>query len=327
MRKLLKQFHENPWILAIVGFGLAGILLAVIPSLKVVSELIAVLVLIHLLGGGLILFSLYLIFPAKFRKMLPKRYSLENNDKIFFGLTFEWMNGYRIMGIICLVIALFLFVQDQSRLLQFVSLPLFLLTINLFAGSYVLRMTEDSDYLTLPFVDLFASNKDLLLDAGCGTGRTTIAAGKVIKNGKIVAVDKFDSKYWEGGGRMLLERNLSIAKISDKVQIEKGDVTRLHFENEKFDSAISAYMMDHLGLGKTKLLGLKEINRTLKKDGKFLLIVFVPGWMTFAVANFLSLALTTKDEWKKLFPQAGFDLLEEGAINGSVYFLLKKFSK
>lgn len=235
------------------------------------------------------------------------------------------MNGYWIMAIICLIIALFLFVQDQSRLLQLVSLPLFLLAVNLFAGGYVLRMTENLNYLTLPFVDLFSSDKDLLLDAGCGTGRTTIAVSRVIKNGKIVALDRFDAKYWEGGGRALLESNLRIAKISDKVQVEKGDVTCLHFENEKFDSAISAHMIDHLG--EARLPGLKEINRTLKKDGRFLLIVSVPGWATFAAANFLCLTLKTRDEWKKLFPQAGFELLEEGTINSAVYFLLKKSAK
>ena len=143
-----------------------------------------------------------------------------------------------------------------------------------------------------------------------------------MKNGKIVAYDRFDSDYIENGGQTLLERNLKIAGIQDKVEIKKGDITEISYNAETFDSAISSYMMDHLG--KYKLDGLKDINRVLKPGGKFLLIVFVPGVATFSVFNFFCLSLTSRKVWRKLFEHSNFILKEEGAINTGIYFLVEK---
>jgi precorrin-6B methylase 2 len=60
----------------------------------------------------------------------------------------------------------------------------------------------------MPMVDLLSGESDLALDGGCGAGRTTVALGRALKKGRIVALDRFDSDYIEGGGRALLERNL-----------------------------------------------------------------------------------------------------------------------
>jgi ubiquinone/menaquinone biosynthesis C-methylase UbiE len=176
--------------------------------------------------------------------------------------------------------------------------------------------------MTLPFVDLFRTDSDLILDAGCGAGRTTLELAKVMKKGKIVAYDRFDADYIENGGQSLLERNLKIAGIRDRVEIKKGDITAIPDKGDTFDSAISSYMMDHLG--KYKLDGLKEINRVLKSGGKFLLIVFVPGVATFSVFNLFCFSLTSRKGWRQLFGQSNFKLIEEGAINTGIYFLIEK---
>ena len=143
-----------------------------------------------------------------------------------------------------------------------------------------------------------------------------------MKDSRIVAFDRFDSDYIENGGQTLLERNLKIAGIQDKVDIKKGDITDISYEPNTFDSAISSYMMDHLG--RYKLDGLKEINRVLKPGGKFLLIVFVPGAATFSVFNLFCLSLTSRKGWRKLFGQSNFVLKAEGAINTGIYFLIEK---
>jgi tRNA G46 methylase TrmB len=46
----------------------------------------------------------------------------------------------------------------------------------------VARSFTTTDNLTLPFVDLFSSDKDLIIDAGCGFGRTMVELSKVSKN-------------------------------------------------------------------------------------------------------------------------------------------------
>ncbi|WP_340818131.1 class I SAM-dependent methyltransferase [Methanolobus sp. WCC4] len=241
----------------------------------------------------------------------------------FYYRTNGLIYGLRIMGIICLVAGLILFFNKWWPYLQLLSLPLILLSANFFIGSVVALKVSTSDYMTLPFVDLFSSDNDLVLDAGCGAGRVTIELSKVLKNGSIVALDLFDPKVDPmSGGRDLLEKNLEIAGINDRVQIVQGDVTHLEFENNTFDSATSALLLNNLG--KARLSGLQELHRVLKEGGKLLVIVPVPSLHTFAMMSIFCFAMTSGKKWQSLFKQAGFSILEEGDINFGRYFLLQK---
>ena len=168
-------------------------------------------------------------------------------------------------------------------------------------------------------VDLLSGPDDLVLDAGSGAGRTAIAIGRIVRNGRIVAVDRFDSNYIADGGRALLERNIALAGLADRVDVEHGDLTALPFKEGTFDSAVSAHAIDHLGRNKQR--GLEEILRVLKPGGRFLLVVWVPGWTMFAVANLLSFFLTRPQRWRDMASEAGYELLDEGTFNG-VWFLL-----
>lgn len=245
-----------------------------------------------------------------------------NEQKFDFGWSRLWMNGYWIMGAICCGVSIMLILYFKSSIIQVLSVPLLLLAINLFMGNILWRTSKKTDYMTLPFVDLFSSDNDLILDAGCGAGRTTIALSKVMKNSRIISLDRFDSNYIEKGGVALLEKNIKVAGIADRVQVARGDVTGLKMQDAAIDTVVSAYMMDHIG--KKQLIGLKELFRVLKPGGKFLLIVLVPGLTTFAIGNLFCLKLTSRKKWKSYFQQIGFKLREEGAINGGIFFLLQK---
>jgi len=49
-----------------------------------------------------------------------------------------------------------------------------------------------------------------------------------------------------------------------------------------------------------KRAGLAEIHRVLKPGGRFLMVVWVPGWATFSLANLFCLFLTSKAGWRTL---------------------------
>jgi ubiquinone/menaquinone biosynthesis C-methylase UbiE len=144
----------------------------------------------------------------------------------------------------------------------------------------------------------------------------------VWKNGQIVAFDLFDPKSYSIASRKLLEKNIEIAGITDRVEIIQGDVTNLKFEDNTFDSAISVLLVNNLG--QKKLKGLTELLRVLKPGGKILIVVGSLNLHTFAVMSVLSLNITSSKEWRSLFEQAGFQLLDEGAINFGKFFLLQK---
>ena len=197
-----------------------------------------------------------------------------------------------------------------------------LLSVNFFIGNIIARSSKNRDNLILPYVDLFKAGRENLLDAGCGAGRTSISLAKVESGFNIVAFDRFDAKYIDDGGKGLLRHNLEVAGITPRVKIEQGDITATPFNENNFDAAVSSYMFDHLG--ENKLPALKEMWRILKPGGRFLLIIIVRGYSSFAIANVLSLVFPTKKHWKQLFKQSGFVLVDEGNINFGTYFLIEK---
>jgi Methylase involved in ubiquinone/menaquinone biosynthesis len=253
-------------------------------------------------------------------KGLLGRKAKDNSYDFGWGMAWSW--GFLIGGIVSLAIAFGLLMINSSLFL--LSGILFLAALQLFMGDLALRFIYRMDSeLVLPYVDLLTSDRDLVLDAGCGSGRTSIAIGKILKNGRIVAIDRFDADYIADGGNKLLERNLKIANIMDKVDIQTQDITGLKFEDGKFDASVSSYMLDHLG--DKKLKGLREINRVLKKRGKFLFIVAVPNYFTYMLFSVISrLSLISVKDWKQLFREADFKCISEGDINGGHYFLLEK---
>lgn len=171
-------------------------------------------------------------------------------------------------------------------------------------------------------VDLLTGIDGVVLDAGCGAGRTTIALARAQKNIQIVALDRFDSGYIESGGRRLLEENLDKAGCAGRVRIERGDLTALPFAADSFDAAVSAHAIDHLGEATER--GLEEILRVLKPGARFLLVAWVPGWTMFSIANVLSFFLMSKRSWRKIVTRAGFTIADEGMFNGSWFAVLRK---
>ncbi len=244
-----------------------------------------------------------------------------NEEEFDFGGSLLFESFPLILGSVFFIASMGVFFYFPSSYIQVLSLPLILLSANFFIGTYVTRNFSKTDNMTLPFVDLFSSDDDIILDAGCGSGRATIELSKVWKNGQIVALDLFESGE-DIASKELLEKNLKIAEITDRVRIVKGDVLNLEFEDNTFDATISVLLVNNLG--KAKLKGLKELFRVLKPGGKILIIVPTFSMQTFAVMSIFSLILTSSKEWRSLFQQAGFRLLDAGIINFGKFYLLQK---
>jgi len=245
-----------------------------------------------------------------------------NNLEYDFGWGFASRWGFFIGWISFLTMSVGTLII--SRGLYILSFLLFLVALQLFMGDLVVRHIHKMDSeLVLPYVDLLTSDNNLVLDAGCGAGRTSIAVSKILKNGRIIAVDTFDAPYIDDGGKKLLEKNLKVANVTNKVEIQTQDIKALTFEKETFDAAVSSYVIDHLGKGKLK--ALKEINRVLKKNRKLLLIIMVPNYAAIMVSNIISiLVLTSRKKWDQLFKEANFTCIDNGDLNGGHYFLLEK---
>lgn len=313
--------HSHSGIVIIIAAGLAISLINVMPDEKIFHSVLIGLIVSHTLILLITVFGGWMLLPEKILNKLRKPSSVENFD---FGWSSKWSKGFGFASLIVALLAFYsYFGLDDNPILQiFAFTLLLLLAVNLFIANIIARDSNSTRDIILPYVDLYEAGKTNVLDAGCGAGRTTISISKTSSAVNIVAFDRFDASYIDDGGKALLRKNLDLAGISSRVKIEQGDITSIPFESNWFDAAVSSYMFDHLG--KNKMPALREMWRVLKPGGRFLLIIVVRGYSSFAIANVLSLAFTTRNDWKRLFLESGFNLLDEGNINFGAYFLIEK---
>ena len=315
----VRHRHSHMAWVGVVGIAAGAVLMIYVPQLKAVSSGILLFAGFHVVGALVLLASVYVMGGDKFLAHFRRR-TRQQDVGFDFGWPPAWTHGPWIAALIFAAGAVA--IQVAAPTYWIFAMVTTLMAASFFAGGLIARSVGQYEHAVLPMVDLGLGDGKVVLDAGCGAGRTTIALGRAQTNTQIVALDRFDSDYIEGGGRLLLERNLHKAGLSQRVQIEQGDLTALPFPDRKFDAVVSAHAVDHLGQSTEQ--GLREILRVLKPGGRFLLVVWVPGWTMFSVASFLAFSLSSKRRWRKLTTGAGFAISDEGMFNGNWFALLEK---
>ena len=312
--------HSHMWTVGVLGIAAGLALMVYVPSLTAVSQGIVLFAGFHLVGAIVVLASVYVTGGEALAQKLAFLFGKRGADTFDFGWAPAWTNGPWIAALIALATAVVVDVAAPSD--WPLAIALTLLAASFFAGHLFVRTSARYDSAVLPMVDLVSDADARVLDAGCGAGRTTVAIGRALKTTRIVALDRFDSNYIEGGGRTLLEHNLRLAGLDGRVRIERGDLTALPFEADSFDGVVSAHAVDHLGPATEQ--GLREVLRVLKPGGRFLLVVWVRGWAMFSVANVLSFFLQPRRDWRRLTQRVGFEIADEGVFNGVCFLLLRK---
>lgn len=315
-----KSFHSHMWIMGVLGVAAGLVLLIYVPTLEPVSKSILLFAGFHIVGGLIALASLYVVALRGVMRRLFAGGAGEAGTTYQFGWGPGWMNGLAIAALAAGAGAVLASVAAPG--LWPLALLLAALATLFLVGNAVMSSFRRLDHVVLPMVDLLRGEDDVVLDAGCGSGRTTIALKRVLKRGTVIALDRFDAGYIDDGGRALLERNLALAGLSDRVRIEVGDLTAMPLAPECVDSIVSTHAFDHLGPGKEAALA--EAFRVLRPDGRFLMAVWTPGLSMFAVANVLSFFLAPKERWRKMARRAGFEIADEGVFNNTWFAVLAK---
>ncbi|MDE2133666.1 MAG: class I SAM-dependent methyltransferase [Alphaproteobacteria bacterium] len=308
--------HSHMWLVGALSLIAGLVLLIYVPTLPAVSRTLLLFAGFHLVGALVLGGSLYIVAGARIMRRLGGRRSA----KFDFGWHPAWTYGPWVAALVFAAAAVA--VQVAAPMWWPLAMVALLFAASFFAGGTITRSSGRYASAVLPMTEFISAGEGLLLDAGCGAGRTTVALGRALKRARIIALDRFGSDYIEDGGRPLLEHNLRIAGLTNRVEIRQGDIMALPFENACLDGAVSVHAVDHLGSQTER--GLREIFRVLKPGAPFLLVVWAPGWTMFAVANVLALSLASPRTWRRRTKQAGFTIGDEGTFNGHWFVALKK---
>ncbi|MBU3130631.1 class I SAM-dependent methyltransferase [Clostridium tagluense] len=162
------------------------------------------------------------------------------------------------------------------------------------------------------FEKINIKKNDVILDIGCGGGRTVNRMASIATEGKTFGIDySTDCVEWSK------DYNEKFIKES-KVEILHASVEKIPFENDKFD-IISA--VETIYFWPNLVGNFKDVKRVLKPSGKFIIICEMYSSENFKARNDEFVAISdmkihTPKELKELLEKAGYnnikiDLMEE----------------
>ena len=158
-------------------------------------------------------------------------------------------------------------------------------------------------------------NGDVVLDVGCGGGRTVSKLCDMVGGGKVYGIDYSDLCVKKA--EKLNRKNV----LCKKAVIRQASVSSLPFEDEKFDAvtAIETYYFwpDKLG-------DLKEIARTMKCGGRLLLVFEMLAdpenpdkWK--AVEKRLNIEAVTREGIEEMLDRAGYQNIRTYVRSGTTW--------
>ncbi len=105
------------------------------------------------------------------------------------------------------------------------------------------------------------------LDIGCGSGALTIKLARKYENARVTGID-----YWGGSWgyhKKQCEENAHLEKVSERVDFIKASASKLPFERDSFDLAVSNMVFHEVRDCKNKIELIEEALRAVRRGGSF----------------------------------------------------------
>lgn len=147
---------------------------------------------------------------------------------------------------------------------------------------------------------------NVILDIGCGGGRTVNRLAHIATDGKIYGMD-----YSEDCVNWSRDYNKEFID-KKKVEIIKASVEQIPFEDNKFDNI---FAVETIYFWPSLIESLKEVRRVLKDTGKFIIINEMYSSESFKERNDQWVAMSdmkifSPEELKNILSDAGFRNIE-----------------
>ncbi len=183
--------------------------------------------------------------------------------------------------------------------------------------------------LELPTERFFVEGSGQVLDAGAGSGRSSLMVLLARPDSRVLALDLYDGYYGIPDNKPeRLFANAARAGVEDRIEARVGDMRSMPLGDDSIDAAVSAYAIDHLSREGVER-SLAEIQRVLRPNGEFLLMVINPDiWVRIAYPFFVHHGYfggsADHERWRSYVTNAGLEVVELGTAPGTLYLLARK---
>jgi ubiquinone/menaquinone biosynthesis C-methylase UbiE len=116
--------------------------------------------------------------------------------------------------------------------------------------------------------DLHLSGDERVLDMGCGRGAVLTAIAKRLRTGRVTGIDLWSTHDQSGNSRGVTLRNASLEGVSDRIEIETGDMRALPFPDGTFDVVVSSLAIHNIRSNAARAQAVAEGWRVLKPGGR-----------------------------------------------------------
>jgi arsenite methyltransferase len=246
--------------------------------------------------------------------------------KYDFDYSWPWTYGHLIAALTCGGLAAIAYWVNWTRM----AIVAGVLAVWGLCGAYIVHgPLRFSRPVALPTERFLPSGSGRVLDAGAGSGRSTVMVLLSRPAAKVVALDRFTGYYGIADNTPdRLRANARAAGAEERVEVKVGDMREMPFEDASFEGVVSVAAIDHLnreGVERT----LSEVTRVLRPDGQFLLMVVHPDiWTKIMLplphAHGYFSGPSFPDRWRSQLTAAGLTVVEEGTQPATMYFLAQK---
>jgi arsenite methyltransferase len=110
-----------------------------------------------------------------------------------------------------------------------------------------------------------------VLDMGCGRGAVLTAAARRLTTGRATGVDIWSTHDQSGNAREVTVRNAFLEGVTERVEVETGDMRALAFPDETFDLVVSSLAIHNIRSNADRKQAVAEGFRVLKPGGRLVI--------------------------------------------------------
>jgi ubiquinone/menaquinone biosynthesis C-methylase UbiE len=174
---------------------------------------------------------------------------------------------FAAIGIACAVVTVLALRSQASHLARMTGLYSAFFLANAFSFLYTTRRGKFqvwNDVLDA----LHLHGDERVLDMGCGRGAVLTAVARRLKAGRVTGIDLWSTHDQSGNSRDVTLRNASLEGVSDRVEVETGDMLALPFPDATFDLVVSSLAIHNISSKAARARAVAEAWRVLKAGGR-----------------------------------------------------------